>query len=99
MTFQENKDNAPAQKKKVVYFDVFFCAVGLPFSTERFLKMAARTYQPELVILLQRISKYLARWTPYLLPHMTTVEASALLAFQAALTELIHQLTPEEGGV
>lgn len=81
-----------------MYFDVFFCAAGLPFSKERVLKMAARTYQPELVILLQKISRYLARWTPYLLPHMTDVEAAALLAFQAALTELIHQLTPEPVG-
>lgn len=60
--------------------------------------MAARTYIPELRILLRKINTYLARWTPLLLSHLTDVEAAALLAFQLALAELIDRLGPETDG-
>jgi hypothetical protein len=60
--------------------------------------MAARTYKPELRVLLQRISRYLAAWTPLLLPHLTDFQASALLAFQLALSELITALGTEPIG-
>lgn len=60
--------------------------------------MAARTYIPELRAFLTKINKYLARWTPFLLPHLTDIQASALLAFQLALSELIQRLGSETVG-
>ena len=60
--------------------------------------MAARTYVPQLRRLLQKMSTYLARWTPLILHSLTDVEAAALLAFQLALAELIEKLGPEGEG-
>lgn len=54
--------------------------------------MAARTYVPQFRRLLQDIARYLARWTPLLLPHLTTEEVAALLTFQAALNAMIATL-------
>lgn len=60
--------------------------------------MAARTYIPQLRVFLQHVSKYLARYTTLMLPHLSDVQASALLAFQLALNELIDRLGPVEIG-
>lgn len=57
--------------------------------------MAARTYIPQLRRFLSILNKYLAKWTPLLLANLTDVQASALLAFQLALSELIDRLGPD----
>lgn len=60
--------------------------------------MAARTYVPELRVILKRMSRYLAAWTPFLLGSLSSEDAAALLAFQLALNTLIAALGPDTIG-
>lgn len=54
--------------------------------------MAARNYQPSLRLKLHFLSKFISRYQALLLAHMTSDEAVALAALQAAIDTMIGLL-------